>query len=84
MAAAALALEGWDVRFLGADTPAEVISSMAQALGAQAIALGSSPAADADGLAAQIRALREGVGENMAIWLGGHPFPPRPWVRSRT
>lgn len=76
MAAAALALDGWDVRFLGANTPEADVAELAATVGASAIALGTSPVADPDELAEQLLRLREHAGPRVAIWLGGARVPP--------
>jgi DNA-binding transcriptional MerR regulator/methylmalonyl-CoA mutase cobalamin-binding subunit len=75
MAATALALDGWDVRFLGANTPATAVAQMARLVSADAIALGTSPVADPADLSAQLRTLREHTGHGLDIWLGGANVP---------
>ena len=71
MAATALSFEGWDVRFLGADSPPDSVARIARAAGASAVALGSSPAADTADVMVAIRTLRSALPSGVYIWLGG-------------
>ena len=75
MAAAALALDGWHVRFLGADTPVESVASMCIQHDAAAVAIGTSPTANANRLAEDLKVLRAAIGPDVPIWVGGRLIP---------
>ena len=85
MAAVALAVAGWRIRFLGADTPFDSI--VAAATGADAVVVGASEATDVEGFRAHLRRLRRAIpgtpvfaggidpppGEDRAVWPGTLP-----------
>lgn len=77
MAAAALSIEGWDVRFLGANTPTSMICRVAKRAGAVAVAGGSSSAASPSDTAGYLKQLDAGLDANVALWLGGAQSAPR-------
>lgn len=68
-AAAAAALDGWSVTYLGSDLPARDIGRVALSLEATAIAL--SITTDGPGLSAELGALRRSVGRRLPILVGG-------------
>ena len=70
MAAATLALRGWNVRFLGTDTPVEAIASAHDST-IGAIVIGSSDAADPKTTRHRLAKLRTLVGPLAEIWIGG-------------
>ncbi len=71
MAAVAIALAGWRIRFLGADTPVMSVAGAAQRLPARAVAIGTSPAADPVAFRADLRDLRARLPADVALWVGG-------------
>lgn len=77
MSAAVLALESFDVRFLGPDTPVSAIATAAGAQGAGVVCIGSSPGFDTSALAAGLVELRARIGPSVCLWMGGAPLPPR-------
>jgi DNA-binding transcriptional MerR regulator/methylmalonyl-CoA mutase cobalamin-binding subunit len=76
------AYEGWRVRFLGPDLPAEEIVHAAEKLGASIVALSAvHPRLDADGIA-EVVAVRRGLPPNVRVVIGGggaDPYHDR-WV----
>ena len=71
MAAAAAAVEGWDIIYLGADLPADEIIKGVKQTGARAVALSIvRPTAD-PALFEQLRSVRQGVGRDVEFFLGG-------------
>ena len=71
LAAAAAAVEGWRVTYLGADLPWEEIARAALETGARAVALSSVYVTDVHLVAAEVTALRERLPGDVAILLGG-------------
>ena len=70
------AYEGWRVRFLGPDLPAEEITTAAQKLGASMVALSAvHPRLDADGIA-EVVAVRKGLPANVRVVVGGSGADP--------
>lgn len=73
MAAMVLALRGWSVVFLGADTPVEAIVSSASEP-VSLVVIGSSRFATETPVARDLAALRESLSDDLPIWFGGAPF----------
>ena len=71
LAAAAAALEGWAVVYLGADVPAADIATAAAATGAQAVALSIVYVEDWSHLLAELRELRDQLGASVPLLIGG-------------
>lgn len=68
-AAAAAALEGWRITFLGADLPADDIGRVAVQTRAAAVAL--SITIERDNVHEEVARLREAVGEDLPLLVGG-------------
>ncbi len=79
MAALALAAAGWQIRFLGADTPDDDIVAAADATGARAVVLGASPSLARAQLEDTLSRLHRSLGER-AIWCGGTAPVERPGI----
>jgi len=73
MAATTLALRGWSIRFLGADTPVEDIAQAAVA-GVKVVVVGVSASAYGDNVVRHLRELRNTLPVDVPIWIGGAPF----------
>lgn len=71
MAGAALALEGWNVVYLGADLPAECIVEAADVSGVEIVALSIVYSANASELLEELRILRSGLPEGTLLIVGG-------------
>lgn len=71
LAAAAAALEGWAVVYLGADVPAADLATAAAATGAQAVALSIVHVEDWPHLLAELRELREKLAASVPLLIGG-------------
>lgn len=71
LAAAAAALEGWRVTFLGRDLPAQEIAMAAERLGARAVGVSVVNPLAADGVPDQLRDLLERLPAGVAVILGG-------------
>lgn len=71
LAATAAAAEGWRVVHLGADLPATSIGTATRLASARAVALSLIYPPDDPGLAAELRALRDEVGDDMPLIVGG-------------
>ncbi|NCG18187.1 MAG: MerR family DNA-binding transcriptional regulator [Rhodobacterales bacterium] len=76
MSAVALSLEGWDVRFVGADTPTEMIGRVVRSAGAIAVAIGTSSVASPTETTRGLNELYDWVDDEVAIWVGGAPSEP--------
>jgi len=75
--AASIALdEGWQVSYLGAEIPPEEIAAAVAQQGAQAVALSSIFSRDLLPLERDLRRLRQLMGEDVALFLGGDGFLP--------
>jgi len=72
MAATTLSLRGWDIRFLGADTPTEDIASSSS--DASVVLIGVSRSAYLDSVLRYLHGLRRGLSDSVPIWVGGAPF----------
>jgi DNA-binding transcriptional MerR regulator/methylmalonyl-CoA mutase cobalamin-binding subunit len=70
-AAAAAALDGWHVTYLGPDLPAEEIAAAVEMRGARAVALSIIYPSDDPRLGAELRSLRRLVGADVALLVGG-------------
>jgi len=70
MAATTLALRGWTLRFLGANTPVQCIAEACQD-GTGAVLIGTSPVIDAGTTRQQLVELRRTIGPGTPIWYGG-------------
>jgi len=73
MAAMVIALRGWSVVFLGADTPIDAIASSATDSVALVV-IGSSRFATETVVHADLAALRSQLSDDMPVWIGGAPF----------
>ena len=73
MAATTLALRGWSLRFLGADTPVKDIAM--STIGASAVVIGVSRSAYPDTVTRHLYDLRTALPSHVPIWVGGAPFP---------
>ena len=73
MAAMVLALRGWSVVFLGADTPVEAIASSAVDP-VSLVVIGSSRFATESVVEGDLAALRSELSETTPIWFGGATF----------
>jgi MerR family transcriptional regulator, light-induced transcriptional regulator len=71
LAAAAAAVEGWRVTYLGADLPADEIASAVLDTDARAVALSSVYVEDVPLVLAELKRLRETLPRDVAIVLGG-------------
>lgn len=71
LAAAAAAAEGWDVVYAGSNLPADQIAAVARQKDAEAIAVSALYPDDDPGLLGEIAHLREGVGPETLIAIGG-------------
>jgi methanogenic corrinoid protein MtbC1 len=71
LVAAAAAVEGWRVAYLGADLPAPEIAGAVRETGARAVALSSVYVADAGAVASEIQALRGLLPAEVPLLLGG-------------
>lgn len=74
-AAAVAASEGWRVRYLGPDLPAEDIALAAERSGARAVALSVLFPAGDTGVAAEVRHLRRALPAGVAVLVGGSAAP---------
>ena len=78
------ALDGWDVRFIGACTPATSIVSEAERTGADLVALSMAMSHHIREMADTIAELRADPSTaDLPVLVGGHPFnvAPRLWLR---
>ena len=73
MAATTLALRGWSLRFLGADTPVKDIAM--STIGASAVVIGVSRSAYPDTVTRHLYDLRTALPRRVPIWVGGAAFP---------
>ncbi|MCG6989654.1 MAG: MerR family transcriptional regulator [Gemmatimonadetes bacterium] len=71
LAAAAAALDGWNVSYLGVDVPLADIVAAATATDAGAVAVSVVHTGDPEELAAQLRALRSGLPAGVPLLVGG-------------
>jgi DNA-binding transcriptional MerR regulator/methylmalonyl-CoA mutase cobalamin-binding subunit len=71
LVAAAAAVEGWRVAYLGADLPAPEIAGAVRETGARAVALSSVYVADAEVVGSEIEALRRLLPAEVPLLLGG-------------
>lgn len=71
LTAAAAAIDGWSILFLGADVPAADLASAARGRGAQAVALSIVRAEDATHVIRELRAVREVLPPEVPIIVGG-------------
>lgn len=71
IAALAVVAAGRSVRVLGPHLPVEEILAASQALDASAIGLSVSIFAEPEGTVREIAALREGLPDSVALWVGG-------------
>ena len=75
MVADLFALDGWDVRFVGASTPASSIVSEAERTGADLVALSTAMSDRVRDMAGAVAALRANeTTADLPILVGGHPF----------
>lgn len=75
MAATALAVSGWRVCFLGAQTPLPQIEAAARHTGARAVVLSVSRFADTDATEESLGALSQTLGSEVALVVGGAGAP---------
>jgi DNA-binding transcriptional MerR regulator/methylmalonyl-CoA mutase cobalamin-binding subunit len=78
MAAAAAATAGWDVIYLGADLPVAEILSAAKQVKASAVALSVVLPTDDPGLIEDLAQLRQGLGPEVELFLGGAAVAQQP------
>lgn len=71
LAAATAAARGWRIAYLGGDLPGEEIAGAARATDAQAVGLSIVYPSDDPSMAAELRALRAGLGPGTAVLVGG-------------
>lgn len=71
LAAAAAALDGWNVSYLGVDVPSADIVAAATTTGAGAVAVSVVHVGDAEALAAHLRAVRSGLPAGVPLLVGG-------------
>ena len=71
LAAAAAALDGWAITYLGVDVPADDIALAALSSNARAVALSVVHAGDPDFLVRELRAVRAALGANVPLIVGG-------------
>ena len=71
LAAAAAALDGWSVTYLGADVPAGDIVVAAEASDARAVALSVVHTDDPDYVVGELQALRASLGASVRVIVGG-------------
>lgn len=71
LAAAAAALDGWTIVYLGVDVPAADIAAAASASGASAVALSVVYADGADEIVGEVHAVRASLPSNVPIVIGG-------------
>jgi len=84
MTADLLERAGWEVHFLGADTPADAIAAEAAACGASVIGLSATIATHLNSMALAIRTLRRQLAcVHMPILVGGRPFLLAPGLADR-
>ncbi len=74
MVADLLEAEGWSVRFLGTQMPHPDIVEVAREHGAKAVGISATMMANLDGVAGLIRDLRETLGPELRIVVGGRAF----------
>jgi methanogenic corrinoid protein MtbC1 len=68
-------LEGWDTRFLGANTPPKAVVALADQVGAAVVAVSAMILATVPSVANQVALLRAGPGgAGRKILVGGYPF----------
>ncbi len=68
-------LEGWDTRFLGADTPPKALVDMAEMTGASLVAISASILPNVPAVVSLISLLRASAGgAGTKILVGGYPF----------
>jgi methanogenic corrinoid protein MtbC1 len=75
MAAVGLALGGWRIRFLGADTPLDSIVTAATTLAADAILIGASASSDPNEVHTRLKRLRRELPRGPRVFAGGIPAP---------
>jgi methylmalonyl-CoA mutase cobalamin-binding subunit len=75
MAAVGLAVGGWRIRFLGADTPLASIVSAATTPAADAVVIGASEASDREELRNRLEQLRKALPAATPIYAGGIDAP---------
>lgn len=71
LTAAAAAIDGWSILFLGADVPAADLASAARGRGAQAVALSIVRAGDAKQVVRELQTVREALPPEVPIIVGG-------------
>jgi methylmalonyl-CoA mutase cobalamin-binding subunit len=76
MAAVGLAVAGWRIRFLGADTPIASIVAAVRATNADAVIIGASEGTDPDELKARLARLRRRLPAGTPVVAGGIAPPP--------
>ncbi|TVP56797.1 MAG: cobalamin-binding protein [Gemmatimonadales bacterium] len=75
MVADLLEAEGWSVRFLGTQVPHRDIVEVAREHGAKAVGISATMLTSLDGVDGLIRDLRETLGPELRIVVGGRAFP---------
>jgi methanogenic corrinoid protein MtbC1 len=78
MAAAAAAVEGWDIIYLGADLPADEVIKGVKQTDARAVALSIVRPTTDPALFEQLTSIREGVGRDVDLFLGGAAVAQEP------
>ena len=76
IASALMALRGYRVLYLGADTPIDQIAAAARAGGAEIVAVSVSVAMPRPRSGKAISLLRAGLPARVALWVGGSGAPP--------
>lgn len=71
LVAAAAAIEGWAVKYLGVNVPAAEIVRAAGAIGARAVALSAVYAVDPHSVTDAFRAVRDGLAADVPLIVGG-------------
>ena len=75
MACALLAVRGYRVIYLGADTPIEQIAATAASSGAEGAAISVSAGVSRGRAEREIRKLREALPARLPLWVGGAGAP---------
>ncbi|MFN8589372.1 MAG: MerR family transcriptional regulator [Candidatus Eisenbacteria bacterium] len=78
LAATLLAVRGWRVTWLGANTPVDAIAAAARVRGTSAVLVSTSAAADPARVKRTLGKLRESLPRRMPLWLGGGGAPAPP------
>lgn len=76
IASTLMALRGYRVLYLGANTPIEQIAAAARANGAEAVAVSVSAAMPRAHAARDVGVLRKALPHRVALWVGGAGAPP--------